>query len=60
MTEIAAIIGTVLASTTASVKQDGTPSEAKFETTSVVIDEATRRVHELLDRFPLYPDVMLS
>jgi glycine hydroxymethyltransferase len=57
MTEIAALIGTVLTNTTASVKQDGTPSEAKFETTPDVVDDTTRRVHELLDRFPLYPDV---
>src|SRR5512132_2046082 len=54
MREIAAIVHTVLESTTAVPD-----SKAKYELDGTVRDQARSRAGDLLDRFPLYPGIAL-
>ena len=63
MQEIARVIKRVLASTAptviASGKQKGQRSQAKYQLDPGVADEARRRMQQLLDRHPLYPELIV-
>ncbi len=63
MAEIADIFHLVLSNTTAAVKtkgkQKGQKSQVKYHLADTVIEEARGRVADLLDRFPLYPELDL-
>ncbi|SMD25155.1 glycine hydroxymethyltransferase [Kibdelosporangium aridum] len=60
--EIAEIIVSVLSKTSpaATAKGDGTVSKAKYELPDTVADGARGRVSDLLDRYPLYPEIDLD
>jgi glycine hydroxymethyltransferase len=60
MREIAAVIQSVLAATKAANKNDGQPSQVKYETDAKVLEAARKRVAELIARHPLYPGVELD
>jgi glycine hydroxymethyltransferase len=61
MQEIAAVIKRVLAgtrpATLAEGRRQGEPSRAKYTIDVIAAGEAKGRVHALLDRFPLYPEL---
>jgi glycine hydroxymethyltransferase len=63
MKEIASILHSVLAATTPETITKGTnagsPSKANFRLDEKVRDKAARRAAELLQRFPLYPEIEL-
>jgi glycine hydroxymethyltransferase len=60
MKEIAEIIISVLSNTAAeTVEKTGEPSKAKSITDQKIVEKAKKRVAELLDRFPLYPEIEL-
>jgi len=63
MQEIARVIKRVLAGTTptviASGKQKGQRSQAKYQLDPGVADEARRRMQQLLDSHPLYPELIV-
>lgn len=59
MGEIAEIIVHVLANTHVSMTSSGQPSKAKAETTDEAIEQGKKHVRQLLDRFPLYPELQL-
>jgi len=64
MQEIAAIISLVLKNTSAQILEKGpnagTPSKRLHVLDSKVKAEAQTRVHSLLDRFPVYPELDLA
>lgn len=64
MLEIASIIKLVLANTkpeiVASGEQKGKPSKAKYVIEAKAADEARSRVNNLLNRFPVYPQLDLA
>ncbi len=64
MEEIASIIKLVLANTKPATiqsgKNAGKPSKAKYEIDAAVVSEAGGRVHDLLKRYPLYPELDLD
>ncbi|MGW5456696.1 glycine hydroxymethyltransferase [Nocardia sp. NPDC003979] len=64
MAEIADVIVSVLSSVTvvSSVRADGAsvPSKAKFNLPAHVRDAANKRIADLLDRYPLYPQIDLD
>jgi len=59
MREIASVIKLVLSQTTPIVN-NGKKSLAKYALPANVIDEAQQRVHDLLNRFMLYPELDLE
>ncbi|RPJ03272.1 MAG: serine hydroxymethyltransferase, partial [Spirochaetaceae bacterium] len=61
MAEIAAIITLVLKNITAEIsKKDNAPSKAKYRIAEAAKSEATKRVHTLLDKYPVYPELDLE
>ena len=64
MKEIASIISMVLSSTKPAViktgKNAGSLSKAKYEIAAGVAGKAKNRVKDLLDKFPLYPELDLA
>jgi glycine hydroxymethyltransferase len=60
MREIAGIIKLVLAGTQPTTTREGKPSKAKYTLAGGVGDQARERVHTLLDRYPLYPQLDLD
>jgi glycine hydroxymethyltransferase len=64
MREIASIIKLVLSNTRPSEitrgKSAGTPSKARYLVDPVALDEARPRVGDLLDRYPVYPQIDLE
>jgi glycine hydroxymethyltransferase len=64
MQEIARIIRLVLANTTAAVvksgQQAGERSRARYQVAPAAAAEARQRVHDLLGRYPLYPELDLG
>src|SRR5437588_1003389 len=63
MQEVARVIKRVLASTAptviASGKQKGQRSQAKYQLDPGVADEARGRIQQILDRHPLYPELIV-
>jgi glycine hydroxymethyltransferase len=57
MRPIAATIKQVLSKTTAGTGDDGQPSKARFVIDAATADAARKAVAELLQRFPLYPEL---
>ena len=57
MREIARIIKLVLAQTTPTKTKSGKPSLTFYNIEARVKEEAQQRVHDLLQRFPLYPEL---
>lgn len=60
MKEIASVIIDVLSHTTASVNEQGVQSKAKCTTPPAIIERAKTKIHELLTKFPVYPELVLS
>ena len=60
MDEVAAIIAAILRNTRPMMMESGRPGKAKGETDQKVLDAARQRVHALLDRYPLYPDLIID
>ena len=64
MKEIASIIKMVLSATKAKIlstgKNAGKPSRSKYEIEQSVIDQAFSRVKDLLDKYPVYPELDLE
>lgn len=60
MKEIAAIIVDVLSHTTAAVNEKGAYSKAKCDTQPAVIERSRKRIDEMLNRFPLYPELKID
>ena len=60
MKEIAAIIHLVLSNTKPTTTKTGVPSKAKYEIASAAQEEALKRAHAMLDRFPVYPELDLA
>jgi glycine hydroxymethyltransferase len=60
MREIASIIKHVLAHTQPSTTTSGKKSPAKYEIDAQVRKDAQKRVHALLSRYPLYPELDLD
>jgi glycine hydroxymethyltransferase len=60
MREIANIIQSVLAATRPANKNDGQPSQVKYETDAKALEAARKRVAELIARYPLYPGLELD
>jgi glycine hydroxymethyltransferase len=59
MREIAAVLKLILSHTQPESGKDGAPSKAKFTIDPAAEAEARQRVHALLSRFPVYPDLDL-
>ncbi|MBN1523922.1 MAG: glycine hydroxymethyltransferase [Spirochaetales bacterium] len=59
MKEIASIITLVLKNIKAAVKKDGEQSKAKYILDENAKNEASKRVHTLLDKYPVYPQLDL-
>lgn len=63
MTEIADVLATVLRATSPGVVESGPnqgkPSRVHFHLDGAVADAAQSRVHDLLTRYPLYPEIEL-
>lgn len=57
MSEIARIIKLVLAHTTPNTTKSGKPSLTWYTIEASAKEEAQQRVHDLLQRFPLYPEL---
>jgi glycine hydroxymethyltransferase len=60
MREVAGVLHSVLATTKAAAKKDGTPSLVNFETDPKVLEVARAKVAELLAAHPLYPEIELD
>jgi len=64
MVEIASIVKTVLANTSASKitkgRNAGTLSKARYHTDEAALQQAQKQVSELLARFPVYPEIDLE
>jgi len=60
MDEIAGLIHTVLAGTTAGLGADGAPSKAKHILDAAVADRVAKQAADLLAGYPLYPTVDLG
>lgn len=64
MTEIARIIKLVLSATKPTLiekgEQKGKSSKAKYHLEPAAADQARQRVHDLLERYPLYPNLDLD
>jgi hypothetical protein len=60
MAEIAAIIKLVLSGTKPLANADGTSSKAKYIIDENIKEEAVTRVNELLEKFPVYPQLDLN
>lgn len=60
MREIAGIIKLVLSNTRPGATKDGKPSKAKYDLEASAAGEAQDRVHDLLDRYPVYPHLDLG
>ena len=64
MEEIASIVKLVLDGTEATTitrgRSAGSPSKARYRTDTDALETARRRVGDLLDRFPLYPELDLE
>jgi len=64
MKEIASIIKLVLSNTKPKIlttgKNAGKPSKAKYEIEQPIIDQAEKRVKDLLGRYPVYPELDLE
>ncbi|HEU5327354.1 MAG TPA: glycine hydroxymethyltransferase [Thermomicrobiales bacterium] len=60
MQEIAAIIKRVLAAAHPTTTKSGEVSKARYKLDAGTGDEARQRVHALLDRHPLYPELDLT
>ncbi|MGD8863082.1 MAG: glycine hydroxymethyltransferase [Myxococcales bacterium] len=63
MQELADVIHSILSNTTPATvtkgKNAGKPSQVKFDTEAKVVEAAKSRVHDLLDKHPLYPGIEL-
>ncbi|MCX8213012.1 MAG: glycine hydroxymethyltransferase [SAR202 cluster bacterium] len=64
MVEIASIVKTVLANTSASKitkgRNSGTLSKARYRTDEAALQQAQKQVSELLVKFPVYPEIDLE
>jgi len=60
MREIAAIVHSVLATTKPAQKAGGAPSQVHYVSDPKVVLSARARARELLERFPLYPEIDLE
>jgi len=61
MREIASIIVSVLKEAKPSAdEKTGAPSRTKAYTTAAVLEQAKRRVAEVLKHFPLYPELVIE
>jgi glycine hydroxymethyltransferase len=64
MKEIASIIKLVLSNTKPKIlssgKNAGKQSKAKYEIDPPVVDQARRRLHDLLSKYPVYPELDLK
>jgi glycine hydroxymethyltransferase len=60
MAELADILVSVLREVTPATAPNGNPSKAKYVLADSVVDTARRRARDLLDRFPLYPEIDLD
>jgi glycine hydroxymethyltransferase len=60
MKEIASVIIDVLSHTKASINEQGVQSKAKCTTSPAIIERAKTKIHELLTKFPVYPELVLS
>lgn len=60
MDEIADVISTVLKGAhPAIVEKTGQPSKAKYTVSSHIIEQGKKRIHALLEQYPLYPEIIL-
>ncbi len=60
MKEIANLIVEVLSHTKPSIVQKtGIPSKAQIVVEASILEKSRKRVRELLDRFPLYPELAI-
>ncbi|MBA3604049.1 MAG: serine hydroxymethyltransferase, partial [Parachlamydiaceae bacterium] len=59
MKQIAEAIVDILAHTTSALAKDGKPSKAKFHTDPAALQRSQKNVDELLNRFPLYGDLLI-
>ena len=61
MNEVAEVIAKIIQNTRPKiVEKTGQPSKAKGDTEQKILNEAKMRVRALLDRYPLYPELMIS
>jgi glycine hydroxymethyltransferase len=60
MKEIASIIKLVLQNTAPSMTKTGESSKAQYQISAGVKDEAVQRTRNLLDRYPVYPQLDLG
>lgn len=60
MKQIASYICQALSASKATINTDGTKSRASIQTDPQVFDLIKHEVHELLNRYPLYPEIELA
>ena len=60
MNRIAEVLRLVLSNMKPTTTKDGKPSLAKYELDSAARDQAAAAVHEILGRYPVYPEIDLA